>query len=308
MRIKIENPTALLALEWQSVFEEYKTIHLPSRNYSSSTRREYTNDIYHLLCFLSSAGIGQPQDVSLNTLNQYLAHLDNQKLSGLSRRRKVSSIKNFFGFLEQNDSIGNSPARHLIPPRKETRTPRVLSESEYKNLQLAVANEPRDAAIVELLLQCGIRLSELTHLTINDVQLPNKISQDMENVGTLFIRQGKGRKDRILALNHKVCKAIKNWLRVRPPADSSALFCSKFKTPITQGGFQWIIKQYFIKAGITNAHLHSLRHTFGTHMVKKGTNLRVVQEMLGHNSLQTTSLYISLARELMDKQVQENAL
>lgn len=308
MKIKIKIPSALLTSEWQSVFEEYQTIHLPSRNYSSSTRREYTNDINHLLCFLSSAGIGQPQDVSLNTLNHYLAHLDNQKLSGLSRRRKISSIKNFFGFLEQNGNITNNPARHLIPPRKESRTPRVLTETEYKNLQLAVANEPRDAAIIELLLQCGIRLSELTHLTINDVQLPTKISQEMKDVGTLFVRQGKGRKDRILALNFKVCKALKNWLRIRPQTDSSALFCSKFKTPITPGGFQWIIKQYFKQEGITNAHLHSLRHTFGTHMVRKGTNLRVVQEMLGHNSLQTTSLYVSLARELMDKQVQENAL
>src|SRR6266568_836142 len=307
MRIKIANNFVPLAYDWQSLFEEYQNIHLPSRNYSSSTRREYTNDIHHLLCFLSSVGIGKALDVSLNVLNQYLAFLDNQKLSGLSRRRKVSSIKNFFGFLEQNGSVTNSPARNLIPPRKESRTPRVLTEIEYKNLQLCVANEPRDAAIIELLLQSGIRLSELTHLTVEDVQLPNKISQDVENVGTLFVRQGKGRKDRILALNYKACKAIKNWLRVRPSTESPALFCSKFKTPITAGGFQWIIKQYFKQAGIAHAHLHSLRHSFATHMVRKGTSLRVVQEMLGHNSLQTTSLYISLARKLMDKQVQENA-
>jgi site-specific recombinase XerD len=213
MRNKIINKSAIsLSSEWQSLFTQYQEVHLASRNYRQTTRREYISDINQLLCFLSSAGIGKPQDVSFTHLNQYLAFLDEQKLSGLSRRRKTSSIKNFFEYLTQNDIIVNNFARNLVPPRKESHTPRVLSQDEYKRLQLVVANEPRDAAIVELLLQCGIRLSELTHLTVTDIQLPNKISQDVNNVGTLIVREGKGGRDRILTLNHKVCKALKTWL------------------------------------------------------------------------------------------------
>lgn len=297
-----------LSLAWQELFEKYRDVYLASRNFRQNTRREYVADITHLLAFLCSTGIGDAQEVSLNNLNEYLAMLDKQGLSGSSRRRKTSSFKSFYGFLQQSGIITTNIASQVIPPKKETTTPRVLSEAEYQRLQLAVANEPRDAAIIELLLQTGIRLSELSSLTVNDVELPNKISQDQENVGALFVRNGKGGKGRVLALNFKACRAVRNWLKVRPDHGIPALFTSKFRRPITAGGFQWLIQQYFKKAGIANAHVHSLRHTFGTHMVRKGTNLRVVQEMLGHADLKTTSVYVSLAREVMNKEMQQNAL
>jgi len=291
----------------QTALESYQSIHLASRNFTSTSRREYTTDILQLIEFLTSKGITEPHRVTLNDLNQYLAYLDTQNLAGASRRRKTSTIKSFFSYLEEAEYIPLDISKRLIPPKKETAPPRVLTEGEYQRLQLAVANEPRDAAIIELLLQTGIRLSELAGLTINDIELPVKISPDDGNVGTLTVR-GKGRKTRVLTLNYKACRAIKNWLRVRPNYGTPALFLSKFRTPITPIGFQWIVKRYMEEANIFNAHVHTLRHTFGTHMVKKGTNLRVVQEMLGHNDLKTTSIYVSLAREQMDKQIQANAL
>jgi site-specific recombinase XerD len=246
--------------------------------------------------------------MSLGKLNEYLALLDRQGLSGSSRRRKASSFKSFFGFLYQSGLIQTNIASQIIAPKKETKTPRVLNEAEHQRLQLAVANEPRDAAIIELLLQTGLRLSELANLTINDIELPDKIAQDQENIGVLYIRNGKGGKGRVLAPNYKACRAIRNWLKVRPDHKIPALFTSKFRRPITQGGFQWLVQEYFKKAGIEHAHVHSLRHSFATAHVRKGTNLRVVQEMLGHADLKTTSVYISLARELMNKEIQQNAL
>lgn len=289
------------------VFNEYKETFLASRNYSQTTRREYLCDIAQLLDFLASKGITQPQSISLNSLNEYLAELDRKKLSGASRRRKVSSIKSLFGFMEQYGFVKNNLAERLLPPRKDTTPPRVLTEAEYQRLQLAVANQPRDAAIIELLLQTGIRLSELASLTVSDIELPQKISQDEGNTGTLIIQRGKGGKGRVLALNYKVCRTLKNWLRVRPQYGDN-LFFSKFRKPISAAGYQWLVKGYLDRASIHGAHIHSLRHTFGTHMVRKGTNLRVVQEMMGHSDLKTTSLYVSLARELMNKQMQANAL
>lgn len=290
------------------VFAEYKEVYLPSRNYALKTREYYTKDISELVEFLTAKGTTEVSTIELPHLMVFLAELDKRKLAGITRRRKTFSIKSFFHFLEMHDHIKVNPARRLIPPRSEERTPRVLTEEEYKRLQLAVANEPRDAAIIELLLQTGIRLSELAELTINDITLPTKINADPGNVGELIVRQGKGRKDRVLSLNYKVCRVLKTYLKLRPQVSTFALFVSKFKTPITARGFEWIVGQYFEKANIRNATVHTLRHTFGTHMVKNGSNLRTIQEMMGHADLKTTSIYVSLARDMMDKDVQEHAL
>jgi site-specific recombinase XerD len=294
--------------EFEKALKEYQEIYLASRNLSVNTRREYTTDISQLLVFLASKGISEPQSIGLIDLEAFLAELDKRCLTGTTRRRKTSSIKSFFGFLEQDEYVKRDISKRLIPPRREYRNPRVLTQSEYQRLQLAVANEPRDAAIIELLLQTGIRLSELARLTIGDIELPVKLTKDGNGVGSLIIQEGKGRKGRILALNHKACKALKSWLKIRPEIQAGALFVSKFRRQISQGGYQWLIKKYLKEAGITNAHVHTLRHTFGTHMVKNGANLRTVQEMLGHNDLKTTSIYVSLAREQMNKDVQNFAL
>jgi site-specific recombinase XerD len=258
--------------------------------------------------YLEIVQVCDPQAIRLIHLNGFLAELDKRGLSGTSRRRKTFALKTFFDFLELHEYVTMNVAHRLIPPESEERTPRVLDEDEYKRLKLTVTHEPRDAAIVELLLQTGIRLGELARLTLADVKLPTKITPDPTNTGELYIRQGKGRKDRVLSLNHKVCRALKTYLMVRPPLPSPALFTSKFQRPITPRGYEWILAKHLKAAGIRNASVHTLRHTFGTHMVKSGSNLRTVQEMMGHADLKTTSLYVSLARDMMNKDVQEHAL
>lgn len=294
---------------FKKALKEYREVYLASHNLTSNTRREYMTDISQLLASLISRSVLEPQKVNLKDLEIFLAELDEKGLRGTTRRRKTSSIKSFFGFLEQYEYIKQDISKRLIPPKQEYKIPRVLTEEEYKRLQLAVANKPKDAAIIELLLQTGIRLSELAKLTINDIGIPIKLTKDGNGAGSLLIRNGKGRKERMLALNYKACKALKSWLRVRPKIDTTnALFTSKFRRPITQGGYQWLVKKYLKEADIKDAHVHTLRHTFGTHMVKNGANLRTVQEMLGHNDLKTTSIYVSLAREQMNKDVQKHAL
>ena len=173
----------------------------------------------------------------------------------------------------------------------------------------AVAYQARDRAIVEVLLQTGIRLGELARLTLGDVALPSRISRDPEHVGELRVRQGKGRKDRTIALNHKACGALREYLRGRPAdAPTQALFLTKFGTPMGSRAIQQMLGKYLAEAEIRDASPHALRHTFGTHMVKSGANLRSVQEMMGHADLKATSIYVSLARELMNKDVQTHAL
>ena len=288
--------------------ELYQTIHMPSRNLAERTRIEYTNDLKDLIGFLEERRIKNADGVARSHLEEYLADLDRRGYAGSTRKRKAASIRSLFQFLHRHDHLPTNPANRLIPPRADSKQPRVLTDEEYKRLLRACAHETRDAAIIELLLQTGVRLSELVKLTIEDVTLPARITRDPTNSGTLHARSGKGGKDRTITLNFKACKALRAYLRVRPKVPFGEIFVNKFREPLGARGVQNLVKKYLKEAGIKNASVHSLRHTFGTHHVAKGTSLRTVQEALGHQDLQTTSIYVSLAREVMDKELQEHAL
>ena len=287
---------------------QYQDLFMASRNLAPRTRKEYTHDIEHLIVFLrDNGGVGDPVAVEKKHLEAYLAFLDQRGFSGNTRRRKVASIRSFFAFLEESRIIRFSPAGKLTAPRREYRQPRVLSEAEYRRLRLACAQETRDAAIVELLLQTGIRLAELAHLSLEDIELPARVARDEGSVGNVHIL-GKGRKDRTVTLNWKVCRALKAYLAVRPEVADGRLFITKFGRGMSPRAIEYILAKYLREAGIPNASVHTIRHTFATHMVRKGTKLDVVRQALGHESLQTTSVYVDLARDVMDRELQMNAL
>ena len=207
----------------------------------------------------------------------------------------------------QQDVLAESPAERLLPPEREREERRVLTEAEYKRLLGALQHEARDGAIVELLLQTGIRESECVGIRLADVQLPARVSRDAGSVGALRVHS-KGRKDRVVTLNYKACRAIEADPAVRRKVDEEHLFLSKFERPLSTRSIRSIVGKYLREAGIAGASAHSLRHTFATHHVKKGTKLDVVRQALGHESLATTSVYVGLAREVMDKELQQNAL
>lgn len=285
----------------------FENVYMASRNLGAKTRREYRTDVAQLISFLAKGGTTKPEKVGLADLQGFLAELDAKGLTGITRRRKTSSIKSFFGFLHSNGLVSNDPSKQLIPPEREHKEPRFLTTQEYRALLRACAYHTRDAAIIELILQTGIRLSEAARLTIDDVELPERINRNPANTGSITIR-GKRRKQRTLPLNYKACRAIKAWLIARPDVESSALFVSEFRQPLGPRGIQKTVAKYLKDAGIKNASVHTLRHTFGTHHVAKGTDLRTVQEALGHASLQTTSIYVSTAKEAMKRDLQEHAL
>ena len=293
---------------FEDALGQYRELLLASRNLAPKTRREYTNDLTDLFAFLRSRHhIATVAKVERLHLESYLAELDARGLTGNTRRRKVASIRSLFGFLTDQGLIPVDPARRLIPPEREHLQPRVLTEGEYKRLQLACAHETRDAAVIELLLQTGMRLSELASVKLSDFDLPAKITRDEGNVGSVHV-VGKGRKDRTITLNWKACKAIKAYLQARPKLDAPELFMTKFNESLGPRGIQHVVAKYLGDADIQNASVHTLRHTFATHMVRKGTKLGVVQQALGHASLETTAIYVNLAREVMDKELQANAL
>lgn len=286
----------------------YETEYLAARNLAFRSRQEYLNDLKDLLSFLTGGqGITDPVKVTKQHLERYLAELDRRGFAGSTRRRKVASIRSFFSFLQDAGIIQLSPALKLIPPERERNEPRVLSEGEYKRLLEAVRGDIRDQAIIELILQTGLRLTEVARLHVNHVSLPSKISKEPGYVGSVTVL-GKGRKQRSVTLNYKACRAIKNYLAVRPDVTDSHLFISKFRNGLSARAIEHRVTKHLKEAGIPNASVHTLRHTFATHTIKRGTKLEVVRQALGHESLETTSIYVHLAREMMDKELQENAL
>ncbi|MGH2530933.1 MAG: tyrosine-type recombinase/integrase [Thermomicrobiales bacterium] len=296
----------------------YKVEHLAGRNLAPLTRAAYTRDLEALITWVeqhAAAGIPTAIDkIERRHLERYLAHMDSLGLAGSYRRRKVAAIRSFFGFLHEQGFIPRSPAEKLIPPARARYQPRVLTEAEYKRLLDAVRHEVRDGAIIEVLLQTGLRLSELSQLRIGDVELPptirrpNAAAKDPGSVGAVHAH-GKGRKERTVTLNWKACKAIKAYLAVRPDdAENDRLFVTKFRRGMGPRAIQRVIEKYVKEAGIPNASVHALRHTFATHQTRRGTKLDVVRQALGHESLATTSIYVDLARDVMDKELQEHAL
>jgi len=288
--------------------EAYQTVFMPSRNFAPGTRREYLNDLEGLIGFLEKSGLKSISQVESRHLEAYQADLDRRGYAGSTRRRKTASVRSLFNFLKRAGYLDDNIAEGLTTPKSEQRQPRVLSEREYKDLLRACAHQTRDAAIIELLLQTGILLSELSRLRLGDIDIPARINRKPESVGVLQVRSGKGRRDRYIALNYKACRALKAYLKIRPEIEDDRVFVTKFREPLGQRAFQNIVKKYLEEAGIEGASVHTLRHTFATHHVAKGTSLRTVQEALGHRDLKTTSVYVSLARELMNKELQEHAL
>ena len=291
---------------FHDALQEYGRIYMPSRNYATKTRHGYDQDLRDLLRFLRGRELSGPDQVTPADLDAYLAHLDDRELAGSTRRRKTYAARSFFGYLHRAGKVPRNPAQGMIPPRSEQTEPRVLSKAEYQTLLRACSHHPRDATIIELFLQTGIRLSELTRLQVGDVQLPGRITRDAETLGRMHIL-GKGRKARWIPLNHKACRAVKTWLDVRT-SEIDALFVTKFGFPMGPRAVQHTVHKYLKESGVVGASVHTLRHTFATHHVAQGTSLRTVQEVLGHADLKTTSIYVQLAQEAVKRELQEHAL
>jgi site-specific recombinase XerD len=199
-------------------------------------------------------------------------------------------------------------ADKLIPPSVAKHEPRFLSEAEYQRLLRECSHKPRDAAIIELFLQTGMRLSELARLQLTDIEIPKRITPDPDNMGYVKVRR-KGGKIEYIPLNHKACKAVAAYLTVRPDINGeTALFLSQFKQQMSTRAIQERITKYLTEAGIQGASVHTLRHTMATHHVAHGTDLKTVQETLGHADLKTTSISVSLAKTAQRKALQEHAL
>ena len=263
------------------------------RNYSEHTVKAYRGDLENFRDFLLKEE-KKVEDTNAATINAYVSTLYG-KNSPASVERKVSAIRSFFSYLVRKGLAAQNPAKLVRTPRKKKHLPVFLSVDEVFNLVDVKDQEKsplraRDRAVLELLYSSGLRVSELAGATLADLSM-----------GEAVIRvRGKGNKERIVPVGSKALSALGEYLDVREelkPA-SDRIFLNSRGGGITTRSLARIIKKYGLVSGISkNVSPHVLRHSFATHLLAGGADLRAIQEMLGHASLSTTQKYTHLSVE-----------
>ena len=274
-----------------------------NRGLSKNTIESYSRDISSLTAFLGKRGISDSTAVSEHEIAAFFEHLRKKKLSPRSVARNIVSLKQFFRFLLTEKVITGDPMRNTVSPKPAKTLPHTLSLSEVETL----LREPekgksekalRDRAMLEVLYATGVRVSELVSLELNRVNL------DHGYVITL----GKGSKERIVPIGNAAIRKIRDYLSDARPKllrgrSSEYLFVtSRTASKMSRQRFWRIIKDYALAAGI-HSHItpHVLRHSFATHLLERGADLRSIQAMLGHSDISTTQIYTYVEKERLKR-------
>jgi integrase/recombinase XerC len=264
------------------------------------TRSNYEDDVRAAVEFFERTGIKRPAEITKQTLRSYLAYLSAQQYAAATIKRKVAAVRKYFAFLVHRKVIEANPANALRSPKGESRLPHVLSGNDLEVMLSgglvpsgdALKNrngELLNVAIIELLYGSGLRVSELCGLRPSDIDL-------RKNIVTVW---GKGSKQRAVPINDKTAAAVRLWVsegrpeRVRPTSPDDALFLNARGNRIGPRDVYRVVD----KVSPTPTHPHALRHTFATHILDGGADLRIVQELLGHASLTTTQVYTHVSKE-----------
>lgn len=268
------------------------------RNLSGNTIASYKNDLNSLLNFLSDSGVKDPSNINSKLLNDFFGVLTKLGLSSRSAARYYSSVKGFFGYLFSNRYIEINPMEKISAPKVSKGLPNVLNINEIE----AILSQPdtskklglRDKALLETFYACGLRVSELINLKISDLFL----SEEMIRVF------GKGSKERFVPIGSSAINWINEYLKnSRPLLEKRAksqhvLFLNNRGTKLSRMGVWKIVSKYAKLAGIKKeVHPHTFRHSFATHLLEGGADLRAVQEMLGHVDISTTQIYTHIDRD-----------
>ena len=269
------------------------------RAMSQNTVASYCSDVEKFLSFYG----GRIEDVGAADVQEYLSSRDG--LSERSQARVLSSLKSFFDWLVLEKVIKDNPCDRVDGPKIGRYLPNVLSEEEVVSLldsvDLSVWQGLRDKAILEVLYGCGLRVSEAVGLKVSCLFLKEG-----------FVRViGKGDKERLVPLGEMAAEAIGKYLDVRPdPADaesSDTLFLNRFGRPLSRVSMFNMIKKQAVAAAIRKEiSPHTFRHSFATHLLEHGADLRVVQEMLGHESISTTEIYTHIDSSTWQKEILEH--
>ena len=262
------------------------------KNYSSHTILNYRIDLEEFAGFLGKTPI---ENVEYPDLRRFLAQLKGRNLKPRSLARKLSSLRSFFKFLQREGVIKSNPAKLLVTPKLDKPLPHFMSEEESVQLieapKTGKINSPRDRAIFEILYSTGIRVSELVGLNVDDVDF----------IGNIIKVMGKGKKERMVPIGDTALNALKEYLDKRR-VDNKFIFVNKNGTRLSDRSVRNIINKYILEQAMAqHVSPHMFRHSFATHLLNHGADLRSVQELLGHVNLSTTQIYTHLTTEKLKK-------
>jgi integrase/recombinase XerD len=266
---------------------------------SPRTNEAYLRDVGRFATFCTIKGASTPASASAKILREYVYHLKDLGLSPASIRRNVSAVRSYFRFMLAEGELVRDPSEKLEAPKRWRSLPEVLTVDEAeKLLQAPSLDEPfafRDRAMLELAYGAGLRVSEWISLGVKDVLMD-------EHLLRVF---GKGSKERLVPIGRKAIGAVAIYLReLRPKLEKGqgkgVLFLNARGEPLSRMGAWKILRKYVDQAGITKpVSPHTLRHSFATHLLEGGADLRAVQEMLGHADISTTQIYTHVDREFL---------
>ncbi len=268
------------------------------RDCSPQTLRAYSADLIQFVTFIAGDEDFDPTEVTPIHVRRYLAHLRRGGSSHTTIARKLASLRSFYRYLVREGVVPDNPAASLSAPRREQRLPVFLDEDEVAELLDAPEGDGpqarRDRAILEMLYSTGMRIGELAAASLNDLDL----------LGEVVKAKGKGKKERLVPLGRPAVEALQHYLEARKriarggSVDRTALFLNRDGGRLSDRGIRRVFEKYARKVGISGkASPHTLRHSFATHMLNRGADLRSVQELLGHASLASTQIYAHVTTE-----------
>ena len=265
--------------------EEFKN-YLKNNKKSNSTVVAYGKDIDQLISFLMDLERNHVHEVTKDDLNAFLAKLTTEGYTPKSISRKINSTRTFYRYLKVSEIITDDPSLLVSHPKYQLAPPRILTPTEYRALRDAARNDARMFAVIELLLQTGIRIGELANLRLSDIQKD-----------TLHISPFEKHEERNVLLNKRAQEALNRYIEVRPKVTDDHLFVTKSGKPFLIRNIRTAVERYFRLAEIKNAKVNDLRHTFVAHHLKHGVSLVVLSKALGHKRLSTTERYLQYVPE-----------
>lgn len=272
-------------IKLRDAHEQFKNF-LQEKKHSTSTIVAYGKDIEQLVSFLEELSKHHIHETTKEDIEAFLGKMQNQGYTPKSLSRKINSTRTFYRFLKINEYITDDPSLLVAHPRYELAPPRILTPTEYRALRDASRNDPRMYAVIELLLQTGIRIGELANLRMDDLQGE-----------TLRIRAQEKHEERVVPLNRAAKEALKRYLEIRPSVQENRLFVTKSGRPFLVRNIRTAVERYFRICDIKGAKVNDLRHTFVAHHLKHGVSLILLSKILGHKRLSTTERYLEYVPE-----------
>jgi site-specific recombinase XerD len=262
--------------------------HLASQGRASATILAYSKDIEQLANFVAKSNKNNLSEVTKEDIDAFKDSLSETNYTTKSISRKINSIKSFFSYVIANGAISENPATNVTHPKYDIKPPRILNKIEYRALRDACREDLRMAAIVELLLQTGMRISELANLKIGDIDLTGN---------QITIRAYESHPERVIPLNQPVKESLARYMETRPKSGNTFVFITKTGNAFLIRNIRSNLDRYFHIAGIENAKVNDLRHTFIAQQLTSGSPLVYISKLVGHKRLSTTEKYLEFISE-----------